>query len=96
MFPAAPRVRCSPSAVAWMTRNCCPSSADTRCATLAICRRGGGSAWGLAGRCSGHSLPALVVSPDQEEDGVGDEGWGGREGRKPGAAILPGVTRWPE
>lgn len=31
----------SPSAVAWMIRNCWSSSADTRCASLVICVCGG-------------------------------------------------------
>lgn len=35
--PRGSGIRSSPSAVAWISRNCCPSSADSRWATLVIC-----------------------------------------------------------
>lgn len=50
----------SPSAVAWMIRNCWSSSADTRCASLVICV------------CGGQEDRVSCGAMDREQVGVGD------------------------
>ena len=63
---------------------------------------GRGVSVGLAGRCRGRSLPAPAASARSGRALAGDEWWGVQEDRvpcpcrKPGAAIPPGVTRWPD
>lgn len=68
----------SPSAVAWMIRNCWSSSADTRCASLVICV------------CGGQEDRVSCGAMDREQVGVGDMDGGVKVGNaRPWRAGLP-------